>query len=132
MNKVVRQMVKTYKIKKLKYDFAGYYFINTKELSFHHLLVPSRLDGDYKPYNGVILKQSTSHDYMHLIEKVDPELYDLITLELYKENINGITLENIKRIRDVFLYFESNYSSLLDKNGKSLIKEKYISERVKL
>lgn len=133
MNTVVREMVKTYRIKKLKYDFAGYFFTNTKELSFHHLIVPNRLSGEYKPYNGAILKQNTSHDYIHLIEKTDEEIYKLITDELVKENINGnINIENLKRIRCLLLYFEKTYSGITDKNGKPLIKEKYISERINL
>ena len=53
-------MIKKYALMKLKYDFMGYTFSNSSQLSFHHLIVPRRLckkeglgDGFYE-WNGAI------------------------------------------------------------------------------
>lgn len=42
MKDVTRDMIKTYKINKLKYDFMGYTFNRYDELSFHHLIIPKK------------------------------------------------------------------------------------------
>lgn len=42
MREVTKEMIKIYNIKKLGYDFMGYTFCKTNELSFHHLIIPHR------------------------------------------------------------------------------------------
>lgn len=42
MKNVTRDMIKIYRINKLKYDFMGYTFNRYEELSFHHLIIPKR------------------------------------------------------------------------------------------
>lgn len=42
MKQVTHEMIEVFKINKLKYDFMGYTFKRTNELSFHHLIVPKR------------------------------------------------------------------------------------------
>ena len=88
MDTLTKEMIEKYKIKKLKYDFMGYTFKDTKDLSFHHLIVPKR---DCKKlgwgqgrfvWNGAILKQDTAHDYLHLIENIDRDMFIAITREL--------------------------------------------------
>ena len=45
--------------------------INKNNLSFHHLIIPHRdcrtlgLGEGYLEWNGAILNQNTSHDYLH-------------------------------------------------------------------
>ena len=74
MREVTREMIKLYNIKKLGYDFMGYTFNRPEELSFHHLIIPHRdckregLGEGYLMWNGAILKQETSHEYLHTIE----------------------------------------------------------------
>ena len=82
-------MINEFKIKRLGYDFMGYYIDKNSNLSFHHLIIPHR---DCKKYglgegcfrwNGAILNQETSHDYLHnIIEKFDEEIFYLITSEM--------------------------------------------------
>ena len=68
MKQVTHEMIEIFRINKLKYDFMGYTFKRTNELSFHHLIVPKReckaqgLGEGYLFWNGAILKQDTSHD----------------------------------------------------------------------
>ena len=92
MREVTKQMIRRYLINKLGYDFMGYKFNDEKELSFHHLIVPKRLcqikgygDGYYQ-WNGAILVQNTAHNYLHIIERYDREMFEAITKQMIKEN----------------------------------------------
>ena len=133
MNQVTKDMIHIYRLNKLKYDFAGYTFNNNRELSFHHLIIANRDGGPYIVDNGAILKQRTSHDYIHRIEELDPEIFYLITSEMIDENIKGyLDIQNLRKIRTLLEYFEKEHCSTRTKNGKLLIKESYIRDRIKL
>ena len=137
MREITKEMIKLYDIKKLGYDFMGYTFRNINELSFHHLIVPHRdckregLGEGYLLWNGAILKQDTSHEYLHTIERIDREVFLQITKEMVDENNKRkIDIENLKRIRELLLYFEEKYKDIENKQGKKLIKQKYIAQRI--
>lgn len=139
MREITREMIKLYNIKKLGYDFMGYTFNRPEELSFHHLIIPHRdckrkgLGEGYLMWNGAILKQETSHEYLHTIELYDRELFLRITKYMIEENQNRkIDIDNLKRIRDLLLYFEAEHQYDKNKKGKSLIKRKYITDRIDL
>lgn len=139
MKPITREMIKQYDIKKTKYDFMGYTFDNTNQLSFHHLIVPKRdckaegLGEGYLLWNGAILRQDTSHDYLHIIERIDREAFLAITKEMIEENQRGkLDIENLRRIRDVLLYFERQYADIENGHGKKLIRRRYIEDRIKL
>lgn len=122
-----------YKINILKYDFMGYDFKLEKELSFHHLIIPKRQGGKKTLENGSLLVQNTSHNYLHTIEKRDEEIYNLITKEMIEENLKGkLDIENLKKIRDLLLYFEKEHYGDTNNKGNPLIKEEYIRRRIKL
>ena len=93
MKEITKLMIKKYALMKLKYDFMGYEFQRSNQLSFHHLIVPKRyckqegLGEGYLNWNGAILRQDTSHDYLHIIERYDPEIFELITSEMIDENL---------------------------------------------
>lgn len=136
MREITKEMIKLYDIKKLGYDFMGYTFRNINELSFHHLIVPHRdckregLGEGYLLWNGAILKQDTSHEYLHTIERIDREVFLQITKEMVDENNKRkIDIENLKRIRELLLYFEEKYKDIENKQGKKLIKQKYVTQR---
>ena len=85
------------------------------------LNVPSE---GYLEWNGAILKQLTSHNYLHYIENKDYDRFLAITSELIDENIKGkIDKDNLIMIRDILLSFEREYTD---------IKEIYVRERIKL
>lgn len=137
MREITKEMIKLYNIKKLGYDFMGYTFRNINELSFHHLIVPHRdckregLGEGYLLWNGAILKQDTSHEYLHTIERIDREVFLQITKEMVDENNKRkIDIENLKRVRELLLYFEEKYKDIENKQGKKLIKQKYITQRI--
>lgn len=134
MKPVTKEMIKEYKIK--QFDFMGYDIKNKQYLSFHHLIVAKRnckqkgLGEGYYKWNGAILIQNTSHDYLHLIERIDPEIFYCITSEMIDENVKGkLDLENLYAIRDLLLYFEREHDRKTDKHGRLLIKREYVNNR---
>ena len=95
MRELTKIMIKKYALTKLKYDFMGYPFSNTNQLSFHHLIVPKRLCPMYElghgyfEWNGAILRQDTAHDYLHIVERYDRDMFEAITSEMIDENIKA-------------------------------------------
>ena len=134
MKPITQEMIKEYKIK--QFDFMGYDIKQRQNLSFHHLIVARRnckqagLGEGYYKWNGAILVQNTSHDYLHIIENIDPEIFYCITSEIVDENIKGkLDLENLRAIRDLLLYFEREHDHDYTKQGKLLIKREYTRNR---
>ena len=133
MKEITREMIKIFKLNKLGYDQMGYTFNNTKQLSYHHMIIANKDGGLMTFENGAILRQNTSHDYLHCINLVDPEIFYLITSELIDENIKRrVDIENLKKIRDLLLYFEREHDRDRTKKGHLLIRREYVKERVKL
>lgn len=139
MKQVTHEMIEIFKINKLKYDFMGYTFKRTNELSFHHLVVPKReckaqgLGDGYLFWNGAILKQDTSHDYLHIIERIDRKRFEKITeILIYENQMRKLDKESLIRIRELLLEFEERYKYEETKSGHRLIKSQYINNRIDL
>lgn len=137
MREITKIMIKKYALMKLKLDFMGYQFKDSRQLSFHHLIIPRRLCSIYNlgqgyyEWNGAILRQDTAHDYLHTIERYDLDMFNAITSEMIDENIKGyLDLKNIKAIDDVLNQFEREYCGLRTKNNHLVIKEEYV-KRIK-
>jgi len=125
MKEITKLIVNSYRIKKLGYDFMGYTFVSPTDLSYHHLLEKSD-GGEESLENGVALVRKTSHDYLHIIEKYDKEIFKRITEEIVKEKDKGfIDIENIKIINNLLLLFESKHSDDTFKNGKLILRDSY-------
>ena len=87
----------------------------------------------YVRWNGAILRQNTSHDYAHVIEKIDPDIFYELTSEMIDENIKGrLDIDNLKRIHDLLLYFEREHDHDTSKKGKLLIKREFVTTRIPL
>lgn len=134
MKTITKLMYDEFNIKKLGVDFMGYEVKRKESLSFHHLIIAhkdcKRLaipSEGYVRWNGALLVQETSHDYLHIIERVDLEIFYRITSEMVDENLKGkIDIENLRRINDLLLFFEKEHISDRTKNGKTLIKREYL------
>lgn len=139
MRDSTKLLIKKYALMKLKYDFMGYPFTNKTELSFHHLIVPKRLCADYglgrgyADWNGAILKQSTAHDYLHIIENNDPEKFYDISSEIIDEKLKGyLDPQNLKMIDDILNCFEKEFCGATFGSGnKPLIKDAFTKRVVK-
>jgi hypothetical protein len=131
-------MIVKYKLLELKYDFMGYDFDKERELTFHHLVIPKRIciaqnipDLGYLEWNGSIIKRN-AHDYLHIIERYDRDMFEAITIQMIDENKKGyLDTKNIEYINDVLSLFEREYSGARTKHGDPLIKEEYTRRRVR-
>lgn len=139
MKEITKIMINDFKIMKLGMDFMGYHVNRKQDLSFHHLIIPRRhckeagLGEGYLYWNGAILRQDTSHEYAHVIEKIDPDIFYELTSEMIDENIKGrLDIDNLKRIHDLLLYFEREHDHDTSKKGKLLIKREFVTGRVNL
>lgn len=126
MKEITKLMVNMYHIKKIGYDFMGYSFVSPTELSYHHLILERDKGGEETVENGSILVRKTSHDYVHIIEKFDKDIFNKIREEMIKEKEKGfIDIENIKRINDLLLLFEKKHGEDTFKDGSLIIKDIY-------
>ena len=138
MREITKEMIIAYKLKQLGYDFMGYEFNSSQQLSFHHLVVAHRYckqlgyGEGYLWWNGAILRQNTSHDYLHIIESKDLDRFNAITSEMIDENIKGyLDQENLLAIDDILNGFEKEYCGARTKKGKPLIKEEFTRRLVR-
>ena len=134
MKTITRQMIKIYKIK--QFDFMGYDIKQKESLSFHHLIIPHRyckeqgLGEGYFVWNGAVLNQETSHEYLHIIENKDYEIFCRLTSEMIDMNIKGyLDIENLRYIKDILLYFEKEHGLDRNSKGRPLIKQEYTQNR---
>ena len=137
MRDSTKLLIDHYELQRLRYDFMGYEFNKLRDLSFHYLVIPRceapnmGLDRGYFYWNGVILTRDVAHTYLHIIEEYDYELFLEITSEMLDEKIKGyIDINNISRINDMLNYFEDKNIDEL-RNGKPLIREKYMKRVLK-
>lgn len=140
MKEVTRLMINEFRLKKLKYDFMGYTFQRTSDLSFHHLIIPHRnckalgLGEGYIRENGAILTQSKnndSHSYLHTIESYDYESFLAITSELIEQNLLGrLDKDCLIRIHDILSCFEKEYHGKRNKKGNLIIKPEFVEKRL--
>ena len=134
MKTITKEMIKIYGIK--DFDFMGYDIKRKEALSFHHLIVPHRecprygLGEGYYKWNGAILVQNTSHDYLHIIERTDYDMFLALTSEMIDMNIKGrLDIENLRYIKDILLSFEKEHDRERNKKGQLLIKREFITNR---
>ena len=134
MKPITREMIKKYGIK--DFDFMGYDIKRKESLSFHHLIVARRyckqqgLGEGYLMWNGAILVQDTSHEYLHTIEQIDYDVFCALTSEMIDINIKGyLDKDNLQQIKDILFYFEREHDHDRNKKGKLLIKREYIHNR---
>lgn len=137
MREITNLMIREYNIKKLGYDFMGFNINKTSRLSFHHLIVPKRdckrlhIENDgYVKWNGAILGQDTSHEYLHKIEIYDRNAFDIITQLMVEENKMGkLDTDIILEIHNILNKFEKEHQGERTSRGKTLIKPEYITTR---
>jgi len=138
MKQITKFLINDFKIKELGYDFMGFSLCKDSILSFHHLIFSkeyckkAKLGKGYWYFNGVILVQDTSHEYLHLIQRYDDDLFRYITSELIDMKVKGFIDEtNLIAINQMLDYFEYQHIEEKDDKGKYLIKEKYL-DRIRL
>lgn len=124
MKTITREMLKIYKPYSNK-DWMNYKLVRA-DLTAHHIV--KKCDGGRLEFGNVALLMPISHEYLHLIENIDETTYKLINrlfrvfIEQYKEP----TKEQREIMEYILRDFESSYKDLTNRNGKPLIKDKYL------
>ena len=135
---ITKLMIIKYKLLELKYDFMGYEFKKEKDLTFHHLIVPKRIciaqnipELGYLDWNCALL-QKDAHNYAHIVERYDRDMFNALTLQMIDENLKGyLDIKNLQAIDDILNQFEKEYCGARTKHGDPLIKEEYTRRRVR-
>jgi hypothetical protein len=126
LKQITKLLIDDFNINKLGYDFMGFSLQRGDIYTFHHLIVPARKGGAMAKWNGAVLCGKTSHEYLHRIENINREIFELITNEMVDMKIKQfLDPYNLKQIGDLLSYFENEYSWLKTRNGNDLIKEEY-------
>ena len=132
MGKLTDKLFYDFDMHKTGYDFMGYTFDSKLDLSYHH--IKTRQSGGKTTYdNGAILNRATSHNYIHIIEAFEYDLFLEITQVLRDEHqAKAITKEHLQAIRDVLEYFEIKYQNQSTSRGLPIVKEEFIRRRISL
>lgn len=117
-------------------DFMGFYRdINnlSNGLSYHHTKIARCKGGNVSVNNGSILWRATSHDYLHIIERIDKDLFKYLTKILIEVNDQRYlpTSRQLTRIDSGLIIFEKEHCSDFNGNNKPLIKEAYTRRLIK-
>ena len=134
MNYIVRQMSGIYKCDFV--DWFGYEITPSNPLTYHHIFKNvygdySRECPNYKLINGALLTKN-GHNYIHLIESRDLELYVKLSklLHMINEQQHAPTLEQYKVINDCLKYFETNHFKDTNSKGKKLLTYKHYNRTI--
>lgn len=128
MKSVTRELINIYKPKGI--DWMGYDIRTIHDLTYHH--IQKKEDGGpFTLDNGALLRGDTSHEYLHIIETRDLDMYIYINKILKAINEQGYrpSREQLLLIRDVLLSFEREHDRDENSKGKLLIKTRYIKGR---
>lgn len=130
MSRLRERLYKEYKLAETGYDFMGYEFQDKRELSTHHIM-PRHIGGKTEKKNLCVLNRYTSHNYIHLIEDTDYNIFLRISSYLAEQVKKGeISREELLRINDLLETFERKYKDEESRNGSLIIKEEYKTKRI--
>lgn len=123
MKPIVNLMINEFHALDVGMDFMGYRITDPRRLSFHHLIVPKRKGGKETIENGALLMRN-AHDYLHIIEGADKEVYEAIQREMVLENKSReIMMASIERIDAILNEFEEKHCEDSNEQGYYLIKD---------
>lgn len=125
MKKITQEMIHIFKM--TDFDWMGYEL--TKEanyFTFHHIIKKEH-GGKEKINNGAILIGNSAHNYLHIIESRELDMYVYINKILKEINNQRYlpTKEQLLKIYDCLEKFERDHSGDVNRNGDPLIKERY-------
>ena len=115
-------LIKRFKL--VKYDFMGYH-LNKDDATYHHIIKKS--DGGRRVLqNGAVLI-SISHEYLHLIEYIDFEKYEIINnmFKIFHRKGNIDEFDYIL-ISKILSEFEEEHINDKRAKGKKLIKDEFL------
>ena len=127
MKQITNLMVNMYNLKKI--DFMGYKVSKDNPYTYHHL-IKRCYGGKETIENGAVLTKN-SHEYLHIVETRDLELYNYINNVLKQINEQGHEplLRQILAIDYLLKLFEHDHINDKSSKNKILIKNEYLRRR---
>ena len=124
MKQITKLMVNMYNLKGI--DFAGYKVSKDNPYTYHHLIKRCN-SGKETIENGAVLTKN-SHEYLHIVESRDLELYNYINNVLKQINEQGHEplLRQILAIDYLLKLFEYDHINDRSSKNKRLIKSEYL------
>lgn len=124
MKQITNLMVNMYNLKKI--DFMGYKVSKDNPYTYHHL-IKRCYGGKETIENGAVLTKN-SHEYLHIVETRDLELYNCINNVLKQINEQGHEplLRQILAIDYLLKLFEKDHMEDRSSKNKRLIKNEYL------
>lgn len=127
MSDILRLMVNEYNLKGI--DFMGYKLTRNNPYTYHHII--KRCHGGGKTLeNGAVLTK-IAHEYLHIVESREWELY--VELNMVLKEINNQhyrpTERQLLAIDYMLSMFENQHEYDKTSKGKILIKKQYIEGR---
>jgi hypothetical protein len=131
MKPVTRELIYLYHPREI--DWMGYELRSITDLTYHHI-VKKEHGGKLTLDNGALLRGDTAHEYLHIIEGKDLDMYIYINNLLKTINTQGYnpTKRQLLAVRAILEQFEREHCSDRTSKGKPLIRTKYIEGRKKL
>lgn len=108
--------------------WMGYEVKRDNPFTFHHLRKKCH-NGKLEINNGAILTRN-AHEYLHIIESRDLDMYEYINAILKEINIQGyMPIERqLKAIDSILNQFAREHCGDRARNGNLLIKERYLKK----
>lgn len=128
MKSITNLMINEYGVKKI--CFMGYKVSKDNPYTFHHLKKKEH-GGKEEIKNGAVLTK-IAHQYLHILESRDKELYNLLNNVLWQINEQGFAPldRQLLAIDYILRIFEEKYSNERSSSGKILIKREYKEGRI--
>lgn len=129
MKTITRFMIEQWNMKDI--DWLGYKMTKSNPYTFHHIEKKEH-GGKAILSNGAIITKNP-HEYIHLIEIKDFEMYIYLNNILKEINNQGYMpiYRQYKAIDSILRQFEREHCSDRTKKGKLLIKEEYTKRLIK-
>lgn len=124
MKPITSLMINMYNLKGI--DFAGFKVSKDNPYTYHHLIKRCN-SGKETIENGAVLTKY-SHEYLHIVETRDLELYNYINNVLKQINEQGHEplLRQILAIDYLLKLFEKDHMNDRSSKNKRLIKSEYL------
>jgi len=107
-------------------DWMNYRLTKSNPYNFHHIIKKEH-GGKAKVENGAILT-ATAHQYLHLIEHYEYQLYLELNsmLEVINQQQYPPYIRQRLYIEQVLSYFENKHQGECNKKGNLIIKQKFL------
>lgn len=127
MNSVLATMITLYNPENI--DWMGYKLTKKNPYTYHHIIKKEHR-GAKTVENGAIITHNP-HEYLHLIERIEPEMYDMINIVLEQINIqqHQPIYRQYMAINAILEEFESKHGEDINSKGNPLIKSVYYNRK---